>query len=530
MPSNSNKFLNICRVPDSVSAFGPNGEIRLDPRGDSNWTGSGITVETVVNGGRVNLVLSANGIDVERVRVRWRGDLRGAQLFLGDHWERSYGDLEWRAEVPNRTMPWYFLASDHHLTHGYGVVTGARSWAFWNADVSGISLWLDVRNGGSPIQLGDRRLEMAQVVCREGIEGERPFVAGQALCRQMSPSPRLPEKPVYGTNDWYYAYGNNNAPLILEISKLISDLSDNAANRPFSVIDAGWSPGGLDRGPFDQGNEKFGDMGELAHKMSAIGVRPGIWVRPLAAGSDLPDAWRLSRKHDYLDPTNPGVLAHVRKEIRGIHDWGYQLIKHDFTTWDILGKWGFEMGSTVTPNGWHFQDRSVTSAEAILGLYETIREAAGDSLIIGCNTISHLSAGVFEINRIGDDTSGRNWDRTRRMGINALAFRAIQHGTFYDADSDVAGITHRLPWELAERWLNLVSESGTPLFVSVEPSAVESAQREALRKALNAASHPISVAEPLDWLNTNCPRSWRLNGTERHFDWMSDGGPWPFDD
>ena len=71
-----------------------------------------------------------------------------------------------------------------------------------------------------------------------------------------------------------------------------------------------------------------------------------------------------------------------------------------------------------------------TTAEVIDDLYRTIRAAAAESVVIGCNTVSHLSAGRFEICRIGDDTSGTEWPRTRRMGVNSLAFRAAPHAAF----------------------------------------------------------------------------------------------------
>ena len=38
-------------------------------------------------------------------------------------------------------------------------------------------------------------------------------------------------------------------------------------------------------------------------------------------------------------------------------------------------------------------------------------------------------------NRTGDDTSGRIWERTRRMGVNTLAFRLPQHNAFYHIDA-----------------------------------------------------------------------------------------------
>src|ERR1035441_9526485 len=75
------------------------------------------------------------------------------------------------------------------------------------------------------------------------------------------------------------------------------------------------------------------------------------------------------------------------------------------------GRWGFEMGPEITDRNWHFQNRGKTTAEIILDLYRTIRQSAGDAVLIGCNTIGHLAAGLVEAQRIGDDTSGREWSR-----------------------------------------------------------------------------------------------------------------------
>src|ERR1035437_4327167 len=107
------------------------------------------------------------------------------------------------------------------------------------------------------------------------------------------------------------------------------------------------------------------------------------------------------------------------------------------------------------------RDSSKTNAEIILTMYQAIREATGETYIIGCNTISHLSAGMFELNRVGDDTSGNEWERTRKMGVNTLAFRGVQHGTFYAADCDCVGLTTKVPWAKNKQWMELVAKSGT---------------------------------------------------------------------
>lgn len=530
---NSPTFINLLRTPDLVRAFGPDdAEIKLDQLREGRWEGSGVEIETSVQSDRVRLTMRSVN-NVSRIQVRWRGDQRKVRLYLGDHWERSYADLEWRGEVPGRTMPWYFLAYDGSVTHGYGVRTGPKAFCFWNADAEGISLWADVRSGGVPVELGGRTLEIADVICRPGMPSESPFQSAQAFCKRMANGSRLPDRPVYGTNDWNYAYGHNSAELIAGVSALISELSPDNDNRPYSVIDEGWAEGpyngNFGHGPWF-GNPNFGDMGVFAGKLSRLGIRPGIWFRPLTPLPDTPEAWRLSRNRQYLDPTIPAVQEHVSSHVKRFVGWGYQMIKHDFTSWDVLGKWGFEMGPSPTNDGWRLHDSSKTNAEVLTDLYRTLRGAAGSAKLIGCNTMSHLAVGFHEIQRIGDDTSGRSWNRNRRMGVNTLAFRGPQHRAFYDIDPDIVAITKAVPWDLVHQWLRLVSESGAALFVAVEPGTIQPEQRTALKHALQLAAKPQPIGEPIDWMSSDCPHRWKLLGKTQEFAWMGESGSWPFGD
>jgi alpha-galactosidase len=254
-----------------------------------------------------------------------------------------------------------------------------------------------------------------------------------------------------------------------------------------------------------------------------------VWVRPLQAPNDAPDAWRLPRDRadrSVLDPSVPEVLHKVAEDVARVRGWGYELIKHDYTTFDVFGRWGFQMGPGMTRDGWTFAAGSArTTAEVIDDLYRTIRDAAGDATIIGCNTVSHLSAGRFELCRVGDDTSGTEWSRTRRMGVNTLAFRAPQHGAFYAADADCVGVTNAIPWEYNRQWLDLLARSGTPTFVSLAPDALGDARRRSdLRAALAIAARPQPLGEPLDWQHTAWPTRWRLGGAAHTYDWTGPDG------
>jgi alpha-galactosidase len=521
-------ILDLHRAPDAVILQTETDYAPLQSAG-GRWEAADMVVTLLERPGALRVRLAAPATPVKRLHLRWRGDLSGTRLLLGDAWERGYGDLEWRGFVPDRLMPWYVLAWDGERTHAYGVATGAAAFCGWQADEGGLSLWADVRSGGVGVQLGERTLDVCDVICRAGSSGESSFTALHAFLRQLCPAPRLPAHPVYGSNDWYWAYGHNSAASALADARRIVELSPTGANRPFTVIDDGWQPGRGETktgvGLWDRGNEKFPDLPGLAAAIATAGARPGIWIRPLLAPADAPDAWRLPRERGVLDPTVPAVRAKVAADIARLRTWGFALIKHDYSTYDVLGRWGFHMGGALTDDGWTFAaGAGRTTAEVLDDLYRAIRDAAGEALVVGCNTVSHLSAGRFELCRIGDDTSGREWARTRKMGVNALAFRAAQHRAFYAADPDCVGVTTDIPWAENRQWLDLAARSGTVLFVSLAPDALGAEQRRDLTAALALAAEPQPLGEPLDWQRTVWPTRWKVMGEERGYQWIGPGG------
>ncbi len=495
----------------------------------------------------LTLVSSTEGMQVRvscpkgtlsRAVLRWETAFPSDALFLGDHWERGYGDLQWRFLQPERIMPWYFAA--HHTRSGRtfmaGVKTQPCAMCFWTVDAEGISLWLDFRNGGNPSKPGNRVIEAATIVSLGSMAEETPMAALTRFCRLLCPAPRLASSPICGNNNWYYAYGHNfDANAMRRDAAFLADLAGGHATRPYCVIDAGWTPGSsCPGGPWLAGKPNiFPDMPGLASDMKKLGVRPGIWMRPTALMT-VDDPRRLragpcNAQEKPLDLTLPENLKLIHDDVARVHSWGYDLIKHDFSTFDMFAKWGFEMGAEMTDSGWSFADTTLTNAEIILQLYRTLRSAAGDAVLLGCNTFGHLGAGLFEIQRTGDDTSGMTWERTRRMGINTLAFRLPQNGTFFSSDADCAAHTAKTPWEFDRQFLDLVARSGTALFISVDPTTVQPEQKEAFRRALQTAlsGGTPGACEPLDWLHTTTPRQWRFGSEKVSYRWEEPSGALP---
>ena len=520
-------------LPKAVFVQLSDGRHPLTSRDQKTWTYQDITVRLTYQQDELQVAVQSPKQALREVQLQWPYQQPAGATVCGDHWERTYGDVSFQPPEASRRLPWYFVQHDQDITTCFGVKTGCASFCSWQVGGGTMQLNLDTTSGGVGVQLGDRTLPAASIVTTTNEGKENTFATARRFCGMMCEKPRLTAKPVYGINDWYFAYGNSSADLILQHTRLLADLAPGGDNKPFSLVDAGWAaysplmPNDCCwQDDFTKANDKFKDMASVATSINSLGMRPGLWTRPLCAASTdkqtllLPlIPGRNEPKKPVLDPSIPENLARVQQTIRTQTQWGYEMIKHDFSTYDIFGRWGFEMKDGLTAPGWRFQDNSRTSAEIILGLYKAIRDAAGPVYLIGCNTVSHLAAGLFELNRVGDDTSGEEWDRTRKMGVNTLGFRLTQHQKFYASDGDCVGLTKKVPWEKNKQWMELLAKSSSPLFISAQPDAVGEAQRQVIKQSFAAAARPQPVAEPLDWLTNQWPTKWRLDGVATTFSW-----------
>ncbi|MDR1536670.1 MAG: alpha-galactosidase [Clostridiales bacterium] len=501
-----------------------------DIPGDYELSFKDVQVFLKSSGEELSVYIQALSSKIKQISLIWDEPFAPGVRILCDHWERSYGDLFFGPINPSQALPWYFAASYGRRTECLGVKTGSGAICSWLLTGGSVCLTLDARNGGSGVDLNGRKLLAATVVALTGEDGCSAYSAIRKFCFKMCSNPLNPDKPIYGGNNWYFAYGRSSQQEMLEDGKFISSLA-RSENRPFMFVDDGWQICRNDQfvgGPWSSGNRNFPDMKRLAEDLKHEGARPGIWYRPLLNCEGLPNEWRLppgrflSRDEDdrwFLDPSRADVLEFIQDDIRRFRSWGYDMIKHDFSTYDIFGRWGFDMKNELTNPGWHFSDKTKTTAEIATNLYRCIKEAAEGAMILGCNAIGHLTAGYCQANRIGDDTSGVEWARTRKMGVNALAFRGVQHGAFFAADPDCVGLTEKIPWALNKQWLELASIAGTPLIVSVSAKNASKEQADTISRAFDSASRQQLPAEPLDWMDTFCPSVYSVNGEIKRYQW-----------
>ena len=440
---------------------------------------------------------------------------------LGEGIKANFG---WHPVGAGLTVPWYVLLHDGTKTYGLGVKVQPRAMCAWRVSPGKVELLLDLRAGGQPLDLGARTLEACEVVRCESAPSESAYATGRRLCALMCPRPRLPKEPLFGFNDWYAAYGQNTATNFLADAAFVVSLCKGLSVRPYVVMDDGWqkfSPPEIKwqtgrfesgYGPWEASSRTFGmDMKTFCGKIAALGAKPGLWYRPLCMEGKM------------CDPSDPAVIDRICADIRRFRAWGFKFVKIDYLTADWCGHFkGFDDAGRLIRDARAWKETKRTTAEIVRDLYRTIREAAGDDMVIlGCNAVNHLCAGLFETSRVGPDTSGKKWEQTKRNGVGAIAFKGIENGTLFAADPDCAGLAAEgaIPWEKNRQWIDLLSRSGMPFFISWRRTLANAEVRETLADAFRRASKPRPTAEAEDWFECSAPRRWKTADGPREYAW-----------
>ena len=255
--------------PSAVLAGLDDGEHLLQPDGKGGYRYREVSVRLPASGNNTVVVVESPVQALHYIRFLWNlPSLKPANV-LGDHWERTYGDLQFNPPSFDKKMPWYFIAQGEGAsttaaqggsagtaqgasygastaaTQGaticFGVKTGCNSIAYWQAGDHKLQLTLDTRSGGVGVQLGSRALTAAEILSVKGQDGENVYATARRFCGLLCEKPRRTPQRIYGINDWYYAYGNNTPALILAQTALMTELATDTNNRPFSLVDAGWA-------------------------------------------------------------------------------------------------------------------------------------------------------------------------------------------------------------------------------------------------------------------------------------------------
>lgn len=489
-------FVSVLRKPDNAFGATEASEYRFE---EAATAACDVQYDYVVGEQSAKVIVYPSGSPVKFLKLRFRGDLHCVESVYGDQWERSGGPnayLEWRSVMPHRALGWFCYAKAGEHMACYGVKTGADCFAFWQLDTHGITLCLNLCgiSGGTDL----REPLVACEVVEMFREGEDPYAVAKAFSARMCDKPLLPREPIFGVNNWYWAYGHISRESVRTETDYLMQMCDGTKHRPYMILDDGWQfnrsygQGAYIGGPWLP-NERFGSMSETAAEIHEKGAKAGIWFRPLLTLGSVPEEAQLAKGATggvILDPTHPYTLERVERDARTIRDWGFDLIKHDFTTDDITGVCPLttELHTVSMRKGERsFFDKTVTLATAIKRLYAAIARGAGDADVIGCNVVGHLAAGIHSTWRVGNDTSGRSFEWTRRHGVNSV-MRLPFNDTVCRVDPDCAAFTDQVDAQLNLDYLEMCALTGMTTLASVTPGILKDAEMRRINEIYRMAA------------------------------------------
>lgn len=525
----NNLFPTIMRMPDNVKGATDENFYRFEERDEA----CPIKYEIKVENGSAKVTVFPSGSPVRYLRLRFNADFSQVEKVYADDWARAsmVHPLEWRTIIPDRRMPWFVQLKIGETYACYGVKTGANCFASWYLDSYGITLMLNIGCGNQGTDLKEPIVACEIVECFSN-QGENAYEVAERFAGLMCEKPVFPKTPVFGTNNWYWAYGDISEEIVLQETDYLIEMAKGCKNKPYLIIDDGWQLHRKNEGDMSynggvwEPNEKFGDMKGLVDKIHAKGALAGLWFRPLLTLGELPEEAILCKgcHGDILDLTHPLVIKKAEEDARRIKEWGFDLIKHDFTTIDTFGNWQDACDIINDKNQWDrdrvFYDNSLPLATALKNLFKAIQKGAGDLDVIGCNVIGHLSAGIHSMHRAGADTSGRVYEITRSHGMNAM-MRQPLNKTFYMIDPDCASFTEKVNSELNLDFLEMCAITGVTTLASVKPGILTKEEMKRINEIFLLADKGGYDYVVKNYDKVSCPDTFvsRDGKNEKRFNW-----------
>jgi hypothetical protein len=298
-------------------------------------------------------------------------------------------------------------------------------------------------------------------------------------------------------------------------------------------------------------------MQYTARQLSKRGFVPGIWFMPFAGtfnnpyfaerqemfahwddGTPIVTRWSGT----LLDMSHPQTQTFVHDRVKRIADWGYRYFKLDGmhtgavthnvyvnTGYATEGRWlnspNF-IGRQDEPGGSSSEEPSqalfdpgMTHIQAYRKGLQTVREAAPDAFILGCNVSQNMRSmggafGLIDAMRIGPDNGGAgrgDWNsvcKGARHGSNLYFLnRRVWHN-----DPDPVYVRPSNPLESARIMVSWVAVTGSMLTTSYQFPELPPERLDLLKRCM--PSHHATV-RPVDLFESDPPTTWLLTDRRR---------------
>ena len=301
---------------------------------------------------------------------------------------------------------------------------------------------------------------------------------------------RIPESVPTGWCSWYHYFTDVAAA---DVRTTIDDLAEWDPNLDVLQIDDGYETAFGDWRTLAAG---FNSMADLRDDIVDAGYTPGLWVAPfyVQADSRLAAAhpnWLVTDDGDPvdagarhgpmygLDTTHPGVTEWLWDTFGTIVDeWEVEYLKLDF------------LYAAALPGDRH---DDVTRGEAYRRGLSTIRDAVGDTFVLGCGAPGFASVGLVDAMRVGPDTAPY-WRRegdsasqpAHENAVRNILNRQFCHRRLWVNDPDCQLVRSTTALTDAERrsFAALVALSGGSNFLSDAVAEIDRDGRQLFERTL----------------------------------------------
>src|SRR3954453_11041658 len=125
-------------LPDEVWIQSQDKWYQLKASSGTKYTYKDVEVLLKHQQGLLSVFVNSPVDPLSAVRLKWKYKIASDAKCLGDHWERTYGDVSWQQPKADKKMPWYFIESNDKSANCFGVKTGAGSICYWNVYESNV--------------------------------------------------------------------------------------------------------------------------------------------------------------------------------------------------------------------------------------------------------------------------------------------------------------------------------------------------------------------------------------------------------
>ncbi len=348
-----------------------------------------------------------------------------------DRYRFSYPGKEWMYRDTPRpefnVLSDYFFASDGLVV---GFLSSKVAHAYFTLEGDEIVGWLDYFDA----EVENEEIEPLVVLKGEDTESLLEIYA--SMVARESGSRFVRRSPV-GWCSWYHYFLDLKWEDVLKNLKLSRDF-------PFEVfqIDDAYES---DIGDWLETKEGFPPIEDMAGEIERHGLVPGIWTAPFSVS----ESSRVFREHpDWV------VLENGKPKIAYVN-WNRKIYALDLSNDEVL-EWLFYTFKALKEAGYGYfkidflfagavpgeRKENVTPIQAFRQGMEIIREAVGDSFVLGCGSPLLPAIGYVDGMRIGPDTTP-DWEARKDDGRPSAKYalrnavtRYFMHGRWWLNDPD----------------------------------------------------------------------------------------------